>query len=387
MIVLGADTHKRSHTIAAVAAATGELLGERTVPVGRRGFGVLLRWARGLDGERVWALEDCRHVSGGLERFLIARGERVLRIPTHLSATARRSSRQRGKSDPIDALAVARVALQEGLESFPVAHLDGPELDLRLLVDHRERLVRQRVGLNNTLQWHLHDLWPELELPGCSLFFGRWAPRVARRLARAEQTMRARIARDELRRIRDLSRTIKALEREIAQLVGEIAPQLLAEPGFGPLTAAKLVGEIAGAQRFATAAKLARAAGVAPIPASSGNTRRQRLDQGGNRQINAALHRVIVTRARPFWKHRHTHQFLDIEATDAIASGSPAVTLADRRQAAVQRAAALAPATSVARGLPGTRWGRPHRFDRRSGESRVRGSPTRRPIHDGPGPE
>jgi transposase len=298
MIVLGADTHKRSHSIAAVAAATGELLGEQTIQVGRRGFDALLRWARGVDDQRVWALEDCRHVSGGLERFLIGRGERVLRIPTHLSATARRSSRQRGKSDPIDALAVARVVLQEGLGSFPAAHLDGPELDLRLLVDHRERLVRQRVALNSTLQWHLHDLWPELELPGSSLFYGRWAPRVARRLARAEQTIRVRIARDELRRIRELSQAIKTLEREIAALVTEIAPQLLAEPGFGPLTAAKLVGEIAGAQRFATPAKLARAAGVAPIPASSGNTRRQRLDQGGNRQINAALHRVIVTRAR-----------------------------------------------------------------------------------------
>jgi transposase len=80
--------------------------------------------------------------------------------------------------------------------------------------------------------------------------------------------------------------------------VQQIAPQLLTEPGFGPLIAAKLVGEIAGAQRFATAAKLARAAGVAPIPASSGNTQRHRLDHGGNRQINAALHRVIVTRAR-----------------------------------------------------------------------------------------
>jgi transposase len=84
--------------------------------------------------------------------------------------------------------------------------------------------------------------------------------------------MRVRIARDELRRIRELSQTIKALEREIAQLVANIAPQLLSEPGFGPLTAAKLVGEIAGAQRFATPAKLARAADVAPIPASSGNT-------------------------------------------------------------------------------------------------------------------
>ena len=176
--------------------------------------------------------------------------------------------------------------------------MDGPELDLRLLVDHRERLVRQRVGLNNTLQWHLHDLWPELELPGSSLFYGAGRRASRRRLARAEQTMRVRIARDELRRIRELSQTIKALEREIAQLVATVAPQLLSEPGFGPLIAAKLVGEIAGAQRFATAAKLARAAGVAPIPASSGNTQRHRLDQGGNRQINAALHRVIVTRAR-----------------------------------------------------------------------------------------
>jgi transposase len=74
MIVLGADTHKRSHTIAAVAAPTGELLGEQTVAVDQRGFGALLQWARGLDDDRVWALEDCRHVSGSLERFLIARG-------------------------------------------------------------------------------------------------------------------------------------------------------------------------------------------------------------------------------------------------------------------------------------------------------------------------
>src|SRR3954452_20826725 len=92
MIVLGADTHKRSHTVAAVAAVTGGALGGQTVAVGQRGFGALLRWARGLDGERVWALEDCRHVSGSLERFLIERGERVLRIPTHLTAQARRSA-------------------------------------------------------------------------------------------------------------------------------------------------------------------------------------------------------------------------------------------------------------------------------------------------------
>jgi transposase len=137
-------------------------------------------------------------------------------------------------SPSIDAIAVARAALREGLDALPAAPLEGPELDLRLLVDYRERLIRQRVALNNTLQWHLHDRWPELELPGSSLFYGRWAPRVARRLARAEQTMRVRIARDELRRIRELSQTIKALEQEIAGLVITVAPQLLTEPGFGP---------------------------------------------------------------------------------------------------------------------------------------------------------
>jgi len=298
MIVLGADTHKRSHTIAAVSAATGELIGEQTVQVGAKGFAALVAWARGLGRERVWALEDCRHVSSSFERFLIERGERVLRVTTKLMADSRRRARGRGKSDSIDALAVARAALREGLDALPAAHLDGPELDLRLLVDHRERLVRQRVAINNTLQWHLHDLWPELRLPGSSLFYGNWGPRVARRLARTEQTMRVRIARDQLRRIRELSQTIKTLEAEIADLVATIAPHLLTEPGFGPLTAAKLVGEIAGAERFTSDAKLARAAGIAPIPVSSGKTNRHRLDRGGNRQINATIHRIAVTRLR-----------------------------------------------------------------------------------------
>ena len=298
MIVLGADMHKSSHTLAAVAAATGEMLDEKTAAVGARGFDAGLRWARGVGRERVWALEDCRHVSGSFERFLIARGERVVRVPTRLMASSRRLSRERGKSDRIDAIAVARAALAEGIGTLPTAELAGPELDIRLLVDHRERLVRQRVGLNNSLQWHLHDLWPELQLPGSSLFYGKWGPRIARRLARAEQTMRVRIARDELRRLRELTQAINALEREIAGLVAQVAPRLLCEPGIGPLTAAKLVGEIAGAARFSSDAKLARAAGLAPIPVSSGRTDRHRLDRGGNRQINAAIHRVAITRAR-----------------------------------------------------------------------------------------
>jgi transposase len=136
-IVLGADTHKRSHTIAAVTAASGELLGDKTIQVGERAFAAVLGWARGLGAERLWALEDCRRVSGAFERFLLVRGERVVRFATRLMAGARRSGRDRGKFDLIDAIAVARAALREGVDRLPIAELAGVELDIRLLVDHR----------------------------------------------------------------------------------------------------------------------------------------------------------------------------------------------------------------------------------------------------------
>jgi transposase len=298
MIVLGADMHKRSHTLAAVGASTGELLGEQTIQVGDRGFAAALAWSGVLGDDRVWALEDCRHVSGAFERFLLLHGERVVRVATRLMAGERRAGRDRGKSDHIDALAVARAALRQGVERLPVAELAGVELDIRLLVDHRERLVRMRTALYNDLLWHLHDLWPEQAFPKCALLSKKWTGTIGRRLAHAEQTARVRIARDELRHLRELSQTTDALETQIAELVAQAAPQLLAEPGFGPLTAGKLIGEIAGAQRFATDAKLARAGAIAPIPVSSANTNRHRLDRGGNRQINTAIHRVAITRAR-----------------------------------------------------------------------------------------
>jgi len=298
MIVIGADTHKHSHTVGAIDAMSGRVIADRTVKAKRRSFDDLLLWARRLDGERVWAIEDCRHVSGALERFLLRRGERVVRVAPKLMAETRRSARERGKSDVIDAVAIARAATREGLDTLPVARLAGRELDIRLLVDHRERLVAQRTALINDLRWHLHDLWPGFEIPARVLTSGCWQDRVAGRLARAEQTPRVRIARDELRRIRELTRSIDALQRELAVLVAQLAPRLLAEPGCGVLTAAKLIGEIAGIERFASDAKLARLAGSAPIPASSGRTTRHRLDRGGNRQLNCALHRLAINKGR-----------------------------------------------------------------------------------------
>lgn len=299
MIVIGADTHMRSHTVAALSAATGRTLATKTAPANRRSFDDLLSWARSAaDGDEiVWAIEDCRHVSGALERFLIGRGERVARVPPKLSAGSRKTAREPGKSDVIDATAIARVAIREGIESLPVAQLAGPELDVRLLVDHRERLVAQRTAMINELRWHLHDLWPELVIPARAITGQRWQQRLQRRLAGAEQSARVRIARDELRRVRDLSRTIDDIETELGELVTALAPRLLAEPGCGVLIAAKLLGEIAGIGRFATDAKLARTAGTAPIPASSGRTQRHRLDRGGNRQLNLALHRLAITKS------------------------------------------------------------------------------------------
>lgn len=126
MIVIGADTHKATHTCAAVAAATGQLAGELTVAARKPGFAELLAWGRGLDAERAWAIEDCRHVSGALERFLVASGEKVVRVPPKLMGQSRRGERSAGKSDPIDALAVARAALREGPARPPRGRCQGP---------------------------------------------------------------------------------------------------------------------------------------------------------------------------------------------------------------------------------------------------------------------
>src|SRR4051794_7108193 len=108
MVVNGADTHKRSHTVAAIEAATGRSVADQTVPARRRSFEALLVWARRHGNERVWAIEDCRHVSGALERFLLAHGEAVVRVAPKLTVRERASARERGKSEAIDAVAIAR---------------------------------------------------------------------------------------------------------------------------------------------------------------------------------------------------------------------------------------------------------------------------------------
>ena len=319
MIVIGVDSHKRTHT-AVAADEAGRRVAEITVAATSAGHLELVRWAARFP-ERRFALEDCRHLSRRLSADLLCAGETVIRVWPKLMAGARRSSREAGKSDPIDALAVARAAIRE--PDLPIATLDGEERELRLLVDHRDDLVAERTRAINRLRWHLHELDPGSEPAARSVDHRAVLAALEVRLAEAPGTV-ARIARELVGRIRELTTSINALEREIAALVASVAPTLLALPGCGPLTAAKLVGETAGVGRFRSAAAFARHNGTAPVPVWSGSPERHRLSRGGNRQLNVALHRIAITqlrideRGRAYLEHRRAAGDTKPEAIRAL---------------------------------------------------------------------
>jgi transposase len=296
MMVIGVDAHKSTHTAAAVNRHTAELLDQLTVDAREHGHAQMLEWARGLDDERIWAIEDARNLSGALERHLLAAGERVLRVPPKLMARERKTSRTFSKSDPIDALAVARAAIRE--PDLPQATLPGIEYEIGLLVDHRNDLIDDSTGHQRRLRWHLHELDPDLQIPASGLNNPANLQRVSRRLQRAEQTTQVRICRELVRRITELNHRASEIKRELTKLVKANAPQLLEIVGCGPLCAASILAEIAGINRFRTDAQLAAYAGVAPLDASSGRQQRHRLNRTGNRQLNRALHIIAVTQIR-----------------------------------------------------------------------------------------
>jgi len=281
MVIIGIDAHKRSHTVV-VADAQGRQLAQRTTGTTSAAHLELVAWAAKQDSERLWAVEDCRHLSRRLERDLLVAGERIVRVPPKLMANARDSARSFGKSDPIDALAVARAALRE--PNLPSARLDGREREVRLLVDHREDLVQERTRMISRLRWHLHELDPSKEPKARTLNHQRNLDRLAERLDGVDGTV-ARIARDLTERCRSLTIQIKQLEREITLLVDTLAPSLVAICGCGPLTAAKILGETAGIDRFKSADAYARHTGTAPLPVWSSNRSRHRLSRTGNRQL------------------------------------------------------------------------------------------------------
>ncbi len=241
MVVVGIDAHKRTHTAVAVDEQ-GRRIGTKTVAATSAGHLELVRWAQSL-GEHRFAVEDCRHLSRRLERDLLSAGRTLTRVPPKLMAQARRSARERGKSG------------------------------------------------------HLHELDPTLEIAAGSLGRTVVLDRLAAICGTHSGTVAA-IAAELVETIRVLSRRINELERQIKPLVESLVPSLLELPGCGTLSAAKVIGETAGVDRFADRARFARFNGTAPIPVWSSNTSKFRLNRGGNRQVNAALHRIAVTQLR-----------------------------------------------------------------------------------------
>lgn len=295
MVTLGIDAHKHTHTVVAVDDAGRQLGTKTTTATTTEDHLELVRWADRFGPERSWAVEDCRHLSRRLESDLLGAGERIVRVPPKLMAHARDAARSYGKSDPIDALAVARAALR--YPDLPAAQLDGPSRELRLLVDHREDLVNERTRCINRLRWHLHELDPTWDPTARTLTRYKNIDAVTGRLA-GMGGMVARVAGEIAAHIRDLTVRERALEKEITQRVTVIAPSLLALVGVGALTAAKIVAETADVRRFRSKDAFARHNGTAPQPVWSGNRERHRLSRTGNRQLNAAIHRIAITQAR-----------------------------------------------------------------------------------------
>ena len=293
MVTLGTDSHKQSHTLVAVDE-TGRAIRELRVAATPTGHRQALAWARQWP-ERRWAMENCRQLSRGLERDLLTVGEQVLQVSPKLMGTSRRSSRELGKSDPIDALAVARAALRE--PGLPVARLEGRSRELKLLVDHREDLVGERTRIQNRLLWHLHELEPGWEIPAGGLTRRVVLKEVITRVEQHHGVV-AEIAREQVERLEELTRSAARLQRRIEAMAAELAPSLLALPGCAGLTAAKLVAETADVRRFHSKDAFAMHNGTAPIPVWSGNQQRHRLNRRGNRQLNAALHRIAITQLR-----------------------------------------------------------------------------------------
>jgi len=220
MLILGVDAHKRTHTVV-VTDATGKQVGVKTLGTTTADHLELVRWADRHGNERCWAVEDCRHLSRRLERDLLAASEAIIRVLPKLMAGARNPARTYGKSDPIDALAVARAALRE--PNLPIARLDGPDREVRPLVDHREDLVGERTRIVGRLRW----LDPSWEPNRRSLDRAATLTKVEQRLEGVEGLV-ARIARSLVQRCRDLTVEINALEVEITALVEKLAPSLLA---------------------------------------------------------------------------------------------------------------------------------------------------------------
>jgi transposase len=305
--VVGVDTHRDEHVLAIVAAPTGAVLARQLVQANERGYQAALRFAgEATRGARAWAVEGTGSYGAGLARYLGCRGETVLEV----SRTPRSERRLRGKDDALDAVRTARAALASEALALPRNGERREALRLLLVarrsaVDVRREALGQLRGVIVTAPDRLRE-----ELRGLAV--GRLLERCGRlrrsSSAGADELATRLVLRSLARRIDAATREAAELEREILAHVGALAPALLEEPGVGPIVAAQLLVAWSHRGRLRSEAAFARLAGVAPVPASSGQTVRHRLSRGGDRQLNRALHTVVL--------HRRQH---DPQTRDYIA--------------------------------------------------------------------
>jgi transposase len=293
--VLGVDTHRDSHTLALVDARTQRTKRVLTITASRRGYRQALRIARRrAPGRRSWALEGTGSYGAGLARFLERQGELVLEV----ERPAREGQRGRLKTDALDAERAAR-QLVAGRGSQP--RLAADTQALRALVVAREGAISARTAAWNELRALILTSPPELRERLQRLTRQRLLAACSRLRPSSSISERAAITlalRSLAKRIQQLQAEAQTLEQELARRTQTLAPQLLEQPGLGPISAAALLIAWSHPGRVRSEAAFARLAGAAPIPASSGQTSRHRLDRGGDRQLNRALHTIILNRQR-----------------------------------------------------------------------------------------
>ena len=293
--VVGVDTHRDQHVLAVVAAPTGAVVGQRSVTASGRGYAQALRFANEYAaGRRVWAVEGAGHYGAGLARYLSGRGETVIEA----SRTPPGERRLRGKDDQLDATRAARASLASDGLALPRAGQRREALRLLLLtrrsaVDvRRQALLQLRsviVTAPDQLRAQLRGLPRRRLITRCSHLR-------ATTTAPPDELATRHVLRSLARRIETATNEAAELETEILSHVRALTPQLLDEPGVGPIVAAQLIVAWSHHGRLRSEAAFARLAGTAPIPASSGQTTRHRLSRGGDRQLNRALHTVILHR-------------------------------------------------------------------------------------------
>ena len=299
-VIVGIDPHKQTHTAVAVEAATGAQIGRSvTVPDDPDSVSKLLAWAAKVaPGRGVgWAIEDGRGLAGRLAVGLVVAGQGCVWVPVRLVVAARRGGAGKGKSDPIDALGAARAVLN-GDNTRYLAPVSVREIGAEVghLVDARRDKLAERTRLINRLRWNLHHLSADPR-PGDLTTLK--APRLlVATVKQLPQGVLRDLVIDACGDLERLTRRVKDLETAITERVSHLCPSLLAIRGVGAITAATILGELGDPTRIRSSAAFARLTGTAPIPVWSSDTPRHRLDRGGNRRLNAALHTIALTQAR-----------------------------------------------------------------------------------------